>query len=158
MNSSAMRLGRTSRSAARRRTKGALAAEKATCRECEQRNACAAPCPALQQELRRAAKCSDSREFLLPLWQIDQLWRGRGRLTLGDLILPAHERPAASAVLDRLTKAQRLAVELRYFDGLSERAIAARLGVSKTAVHKRLAGAKRRLRALTPVAAMPASR
>lgn len=45
-----------------------------------------------------------------------------------------------SAIHDALTDKQRTAIELFFFEGLSEGAIARRLGVSQQVVHKRLFG------------------
>lgn len=55
---------------------------------------------------------------------------------------------AAKKALDELTDRQRAAVELRYIEGLTQREIARRWGVSPSAVSRLLARAIARLRRL----------
>ena len=56
---------------------------------------------------------------------------------------PGCDAAVRDAIERALTDKQREAVELYYFVGLTEAAIAARLGVSQQVVHKRLHGAVR---------------
>ena len=48
-----------------------------------------------------------------------------------------------AALLSALTDKQRIAVELYFFEGLSQGDIADRLGVSQQVIHRRLYGARR---------------
>ncbi len=48
------------------------------------------------------------------------------------------------ALEDSLTERQRVAVELHFFEGLSQSEIARRLGISQQVVHKRIYGVDRR--------------
>lgn len=67
--------------------------------------------------------------------------KGLSLVDLGGAIRPADVR----AALDRaLTAKQREAVELFFFEGLSQSAIARRLGVSQQVIQRRLHGARRR--------------
>ncbi|GMU41988.1 MAG: hypothetical protein AMXMBFR23_28540 [Chloroflexota bacterium] len=79
-------------------------------------------------------------------------WPDLDRLT-SDRSLWSDEAPLSEALqraqdqlrcaLARLTPSQREAVELFYFDGLSEGQIGHRLGVSQQTIHRRIHGAPR---------------
>lgn len=48
-----------------------------------------------------------------------------------------------AAIASALTEKQRQAIELYFFDGLSQQEIADRLGVSQQVIHRRIYGARR---------------
>lgn len=75
-----------------------------------------------------------------------------------DLAAAGETRTAIGVALERLPPDQRAAIVLRYYLGLSEAEMAARLAVPPSTVKWRLHAARRRLRDLLPAWLRPTAR
>lgn len=115
------------------------------CFACLRRAVCRVPCRELTRELAAVTGQSHRRERLVSPEFIQILCGRRTTVTLAEW-LPSGFAPELEPLLAGLTPGRREALRLLVTEGLSERQIAARLGLSKTAVHKRLAAARLCLR------------
>jgi hypothetical protein len=104
-----------------------------TCALCADRDVCQAPCAWLERRLPKLPPAY--REKPSGLWPEKTL--------VLEVIPPS--RSTVSRVRRRLTRRQRTAVDLVLVRGLSERAAARRIRISRNALRKRLARAFRRL-------------
>lgn len=115
------------------------------CKDCSRRAFCRAPCARLAAELKAVTGKSHRGERLVSPEFIQIIFGRRTVVTLAEL-QPSGLDEQAEHLLAGLTPGQREALLLLLAESLSERQIAGRLGLSKTAVHKRLAAGRLRLR------------